>query len=384
MPDQASPTNGSPSYPITPDPNGVTVNVASIIFTGPHANYNPLFDREPTADFPEGSEIEPPQFQKNPFKNEPISYVKRRHAVIKLDITGSPQRSSGTRLWVRVQPSAELLNRREGGESDPITFRPQSRVIRVNDWNRPDYDQLIFRTSDLPNEVRLDQLNITWDFKYRDSPAGAWHDAGNETTEHEIYITYRPSYKGFRPSRYPWKQVLKTACSYAHGANSVTEVSRLLTTGIYDSLEFFYDETDSHSDFDNSYIMLWRMLQTENPWVDCMDGSNYYTILMRWLGINANQIKITEKIGETFIYKLLRPISTRPFNPAEERGWLEGSWNFHQVGIFKDHIYDPIIMIDRTGNPRVPVQMRQRDYKLAMFHSGIFKWASKALVRRVL
>lgn len=378
------PTNASHSYPITPDPNGITVNVANIRFTGPHTNYNPLYDRENQLN------INPPQWRLIPSRNEPISYVKRKSATIQLDITGSPKIPTGTPIRVRVKPSAELLKKtltKKGQEilvpdpgSSPITFMPQSKEIRVKDWGDPDYDQLTFRTSALPNEVRLNQLNITWDFKYRHSPTGPWYDAGKETTEHEIYITYHPSYKGFRPSRRPWKEVLKTACSYTHGANSVIEVSKRVTTNIYDSLDFSYDETMSHSNFHNSQILLWRMLK--EGWVDCMDGSNYYTILMRWLGINANQIKITEGPGG-FHYKLLRPISTTRFDPAIKKGWFEGHWNFHQVGIFKDHIYDPIIMIDKIRNPRIPIEMRQPDYKRAIFHSGIFKWNTKALVARV-
>ena len=361
------PAKSSYGPPSTPTPNDVRVSVANIRFTGPHSEYNPLYDRERELN------INPPQWRKIPSRDEPISYVRRKKATIQLDITGSPEIPSGDSIWVKVRPSAELLRL----PGTPITFSPASQTLKVANWDDPDYEQLTFRTSLLPNEVRLDQLNITWDFEYRRAAMDPWADAGQETTPHEIYITYRPSYKGFRPSRRPWKQVLKTACRYAHGANAILEVSTRVTTGIYHSREFNYDPTLSHSNFFNSQILLWRMLK--DGWVDCMDGSNYYTILMRWLGINANQIKINRDVFDQFVYKELRPITT---TKDLNMGWGEDIWNFHQVGIFKN-VYDPIIMIDKTGTPRVPTDMTQPDYKRAIFDRGDFVWDVNALVTSV-
>ena len=378
------PTNTSRSYPITP-PNLVTVNVASIIFTGPHANYNPLFDREPSAGFPKGSEIEPPQWEKKSGKNEPISYVKRKSATLKLDITGSPDKLRGP-VWVKVTPKAELLKKTvtEDGKEElvpdpgttPITFTRRSEEIRVTNWDDPDYEQLSFTTNPLPDEVRLNQLKITWNFKYGYTKNGPWFDAGKERTAHELYITYRRPYYGFPPFYRPWKQVLKTACSYAHGAKTTIEASSMVTPKIYMSFKFNYISRKSHSEFDNCKIKLWDMLKED--WVDCMDGSNYYTILMRWLGIPAHQKKISPSPSDKFVYKLLRPISRSKNLKAE---WGIDRWDFHQVGILS-HVYDPIIMID-PERKIIPANMPRWDYERAIFESGQFVWDSLALVTSV-
>ena len=323
----------------------VRVNVAGIIFTGARNDYNPLYDREGE------SNIEPPQWHRDPITNEltnkPISYVRKKKATVKLDITGS----YGTPIWVKVTPKAELLKKvitEKGVEKfvpDPgptsIAFDRASEAIEVTNWNDPDYERLTFKTNILPNEVRLNQLKITWKFEYGYSKMGPWLKAGEETTYHEIYITYASSYRGFLPHKRPWKRVLKTACSYAHGENSQIEVSKRVTTGIYDSLEFRYYSYGSHSVYNNSQIKLWAML--EDGWIDCMDGSNYWTILMRWLGINANQIKINRNTDpdEGFYYTTLRPISASDNHTV---GWLVRNrtkrdsnwWNFHQVGILGD------------------------------------------------
>ena len=403
----------SRGYPVPPYPKPVTVSVANIMFTGTRTDYNPLYDREREL------KIEPPQWQKDPRKDEPISYVRKKRATLKLDITGSPDKLR-VPVWVKVTPKAELLKKtvtEDGKEElvpDPgstsIAFKPQSEPIRVTKWDDPDYEQLSFTTNPLPDEVRLNQLKITWNFKYGYTKNGPWFDAGKERTAHEIYITYARPYYGFPMSYRPWKQVLRTACSYAHGAKTTIKASSLVTTGIYDSLEFKYDGTDSHSEFDNSQIRLWDMIG--DGWVDCMDGSNYYTILMRWLGINANQIKINEdpRRDQGFYYTTLRPISASDNHTV---GWLvrnrtkRGSnwWNFHQVGILGDeqhgtlgsHIYDPIIKINEI-DPTVPTNMIRDDYKRALFDPvpyrdpknpkmdrvGKFPWHVAALVCKVI
>ncbi len=382
-------TNTPYGSPSPPDPISVRVNVAGIIFTGARNDYNPLYDREDEVN------IEPPQWQQDPFKREPVSYVRKKKATIKLDITGS----YGTPIWVRVTPTAELLKKittAEGVEKlvpDPgetsIAFDRTSETIHVTNWDDPDYERLIFKTNALPDEVRLNQLKITWKFEYGYTKMGPWFRAGQETTYHEIYITYAPSYRGFLPHKRPWKQVLKTACSYAHGEDSKIEVSKRVTTGIYDSLEFNYDPEESHSDFLNYEIRLWSMLK--EGWVDCMDGSNYYTILMRWLGIPAHQIKISPNNSDKFVYKELLPIAKISFTNRPDTDWESKTWNFHQVGILGDaqqgtlgnHIYDPIIMIDKTGTPRVPTNMIRDNYQRAIFKSGQFVWDANALVTKV-
>ena len=375
------PTNTPKSYP-SPTPNPpVRVNAAGIIFTGDRTEYNPLYDREPTDASPKGSKIEPPQWQQDPFKREPISYVRAARATVKLDITGS----YGTPIWVKVTPSANLVKRvisAEGIEKlipdpHPITFERASETIRVTNWDDPDYERLIFKTNALPDEVRLNQLKITWDFKYGYTKTGPWFPAGQEITAHEIYITYARPYYGFAPFYRPWKRVLKTACSYAHGATSTIEASSMVNRKIYNSFEFSYKSHKSHSDFYNSGIELWKMLK--EGWVDCMDGSTYWTILMRWLGIPAYQKKISPSRSHSFMYKELRPIS-RSKNLKVQ--WGEDRWNFHQVGILT-HVYDPIIMIDKTGTPRVPTNMPRWDYERAIFESGQFVWDSLALVAGV-
>ncbi len=374
----------SRGYPVPPYPTPVTVSVAGIMFTDAAARgyYNPLYDRQRELN------IEPPQWQINPPKNEPISYVRKTKATLKLDITVSCR----TPIWVRVKPTGRL-----NSDATPLTFTPRSQPIRVTNWDDPDYERLIFTTNLLPDEVRLDQLRITWDFEYGYTKNGPWFDAGKERTAHEIYITYARPYYGFPMSYRPWKQVLRTACSYAHGAKTTIKASSLVTTGIYDSLEFKYDGTDSHSEFDNSQIRLWDMIG--DGWVDCMDGSNYYTILMRWLGIFANQIKINKGPGG-FYYKTLRPISTAAdlnggWLVRDLNQWNSNWWYFHQVGILTN-IYDPIIRIEKeTEAKRVPTNMTKDNYMHALFDpvpyrdpeieiSGTFPWDVAALVGKVI
>ena len=379
----------------------VRINAAAIKFTDSAARgyYNPLYDRQPTPVHPSGLNIEPPQWQKAPYKSEPISYSRGTRATIKLDITGSPPIPDDSSISVRVTPRAELLKRilmEEDNDTlvtDPnphsITFDPPCRTIQVTDWNQPDYEQLTFTTNALPNEVQLSQLKITWCFEYRYSETDQWFNVPEEITSHETYITYSRPYYKFSPFYRPWKQVLRKACFYAHGATSTISASSMVTTKIYDSLEFSYKSNKSHSDFDNSEIKLWQMLS--DGWVDCMDGSNYYTIMMQWLGIPAKQQKISEGPGG-FFYNLLRPISTSDNLNA---GWEIDHWNFHQVGILT-HVYDPIIrtnatvvydpitMTDKAEGPGiVPTNISSDDYKPAIFESGKFSWDSKALVRRV-
>jgi len=273
---------------------------------------------------------------------------------------------------VKVTPTGELTS-----DSTSISFTPSSQTIEVTDWDDEDYNRLTFTSSALPNEVRLDNLSITWDFEYGYSQNGPWNDAGDQTISHEIYITYDRPYYLFSPFYRPWKRVLRDASSYADGATSTIQTSSMVTSGIYNSLAFYYKSTDSHSYYDNSQIELWSM--RAQGWMDCMDGSNYYTIMMRWLGISANQIKIDESVPDTFDYKELRPISTSSNLNA---GWQTGNWNFHQVGILTN-VYDPIIMVDKTGTPRVPTNMTKPVYSGYVFDAGEFVWASNALVTRV-
>lgn len=442
----ASPSYGGPP-PIDPQPGSVTIHAKAIKFSGANTDYNPLYDRALR------SKIEPPQWRKGPDQNapisKPISYVKGTRATVKLDISGSPNIPSGSSLSVRVTPSAALWKQvfRKDGKGKlkkedgklvaadapgvdpyPITFDEPSETIQVTDWTHKDYKQLSFTTSAFPNTVRFDKLKITWKFEYRYNAKDEWRAAGTETTEHETYITYDRSYEGFKPDNRPWTQVLRRACSYAHGADTITETSRQVTTSIYNSLEFDYNGGYTHSDYEDRWILLWEMLNQGS--MDCMDGSNYWTILMQWLGINANQIKINEEdhirdkndkpiVYNGFYYKTLRPISTANDNA----GWLvrnrntlnlggEGGnwWNFHQVGIVAQNpddpenstrVYDPIIMVNR-GNPTVPVKMTQDTYTRALFDpvpfpdpnhlkrigiqiNSTFPWADEsALVNQVL
>lgn len=418
------PYEGSPST----DPQQPGIYAKAIKFSGADTDYNPLYDRALR------SKIEPPQWQKVPDQNapvsKPISYVKGTRATVKLDISGSPD-PPGSSLSVRVTPSAALYKQTFVKDSEgrfkknakgelvtddapgvdpyPITFTDPSRTIQVTDWTHKDYEQLSFKTSLLPDTVRFDKLKITWKFEYRYNAKDPWRSAGEQPTEHETYITYDRSYEEFKPDKRPWTQVLRRACSYAHGADTITETSTQVTTGIYDSLEFRYYSYDSHSWYDNSEIELWDML--EDGWIDCMDGSNYWTILMRWLGINANQIKINKdpSADQGFYYTTLRPISASDNHTV---GWLVRNrtkrdsnwWNFHQVGILGDvkhgtfgsHIYDPIIKINEIA-PRVPTNMIRDDYKRAIFDpvpyqdpedpkmnlTGTFPWDVGTLVGQV-
>ena len=380
----------------TPSLGAVQVEVVGVKFVGGASDSitNPLYDRE------QRKNIEPPQWRRipgslTPFIDEPISYVKGVSATVKLDITGSGE----TPVWVRVTPRATLLKKTlltGGGETvsadpnpTPIVFQPASRTIKVTNWDAPpDYDALTFKTNRLPNEVRLSELGITWGFEWGRTENGPWHDAGVDPTSHETYITYARSYREFLPHRRPWKEVLRRACFYAHGADTELRVSKGVTTGIYNSREFDYslvieyNEEHTHS---YRYILsepplfgidLWEMLL--DGWVDCRDGSNYYTVLMRWLGIDANQIRI----NGTFFYNPLLPISKNP-TPNDDASWMEDSWRFHQVGILGNHsIYDPIIMIDKE-NPRVPTNMTKAAYKRAIFQARDFDWHSNALVTEV-
>ncbi|MCG8620387.1 MAG: hypothetical protein MJE68_00090, partial [Proteobacteria bacterium] len=330
----------------TPSLDAVQVKVAGVKFVGGASDSitNPLYDRE------QKKNIEPPQWRKENLlqnilgRDEPISYVKGTKATVKLDITGSGE----TPVWVKVTPRATLLKKTllvGGGETVsadpkpmPVVFQPASRRIEVTDWNAPDYETLTFKTNRLPNEVRLSELGITWGFEWGRTENGPWHDAGVEPTSHETYITYARSYREFLPHRRPWKEALRRACFYAHGADTELRVSKGVTTGIYNSREFDYslaieynkEHTHSYRDIVSKPplfgIYLWRMLL--DGWVDCRDGSNYYTILMRWLGIDANQIRI----NGTFFYNPLLPISKNP-NPNDDARWVEDSWRFHQVGI---------------------------------------------------
>ena len=414
----ASPPYEGPPSTDPQQPGSVKIHAKAIKFSGADTAYNPLYDR--ALDL----KIEPPQWRKVPDQDapisEPISYVKGTRATVKLDISGSPNIPPRSSLSVRVTPTAALwkqvlrkdakgkLVKDEGGklvaddasgvDPYPITFTDPSETIQVTDWTHEDYKQLSFTTSAFPNAVRFDKLKITWKFEYRYNAKDPWRDAGTQPTEHETYITYDRSYEEFKPDKRPWIQVLRRACSYAHGADTITETSTQVTTGIYNSLEFYYDENNTHSDDDDRWIKLWEMLN--HGWMDCMDGSNYYTILMQWLGINANQIKINKEdhvrdanrkpiIYKGFYYKTLRPISTANDNA----GWLvrnlnplnlgvpgDNWWNFHQVGIIVQdpddpenttRVYDPIIMVNR-GNPAVPVDMTKGDYELALFDPAPF------------
>ncbi|MDE0683827.1 MAG: hypothetical protein OXI63_12995 [Candidatus Poribacteria bacterium] len=188
----------------TQNPGSITVNVHGIMFTGTRGDYNPLFDRALS------SKIEPPQWQKDPEKRDPISYVRETHATVKLDISGSSD-LEGRTISVRVTPSGTLKKKtltEQGQEQvvayDPpetITFTPEDRTIQVTNWGKPDYEKLIFSSSALPDEIRLDELNITWCFEYRYPTDGAnqWRDAGTQTTKHETYITYARPHYGFAP-----------------------------------------------------------------------------------------------------------------------------------------------------------------------------------------
>ena len=399
-------------------PSSVTINAAAIKFSGSDTDYNPLYDRQPN---PHGVNIEPPQWQKDPEKRDPISYVRGKKAIVKLDISGSPQIPTGRTISVKVTPSGALCKQifekdangklvkdagklvaedATGVDPYPITFEPPFQTGQITNWTHLDYDLLSFTTNALPNTVRFDKLKIDWCFEYRYNEQDEWQPAGTERTEHETYITYSRSYEEFLPHDRPrpWKQVLRRACSYAYGTDTIAETATQVTTGIYDSLEFKYDGGDSHSEYDNSEIQLWDMMN--QGWMDCRDGANYWTIMMRWLGINANQIKInTEdnirdrhritRVYNGFFYNTLRPISTS----ANNAGWLVRNldveqlgedelgrdesnwWNFHQVGIVAHdpddvanttHVYDPIIMVN-GGNSRVPVQMTTASYGNALF-----------------
>ena len=395
-------------------PSSVMIHAAAIKFSGSDTDYNPLYDRQPTSDRLVGLDIEPPQWQKDPEKRDPISYVRGKKAIVKLDISGSPN-LEGRTISVKVTPSGALCKQifekdangklvkdagklvaedATGVDPYPITFEPPCQTGQITNWTHLDYDLLSFTTSALPNTVRFDKLKIDWCFEYRYNEQDEWQPAGTERTEHETYITYSRSYEEFLPHEYPWKQVLRRACSYAYGTDTIAETATQVTTGIYDSLEFKYDGDKTHSKDDNSEIQLWEMLREGQ--VDCMDGSNYWTIMMRWLGISANQIKINTEdhirdrqlrpeVYRGFFYNTLRPISTS----ANNMGWwvrnldvrrlsddYNNWWNFHQVGIVAHdpddvantrHVYDPIIKIDRGNSSRVPVQMTQADYMNAVF-----------------
>ena len=416
----ASPPYEGPPPTDPQRPGSVKIHAEAIKFSGADTDYNPLYDRALR------SKIEPPQWRKGPDQNapvsEPISYVKGKRATVKLDISGSPKEIPEDRsLSVRVTPSAALYKQvfrkdakgkliKEDGELDaddapgvdpyPITFTDPSETIQVTDWTHEDYEQLSFTTSAFPNTVRFDKLKITWKFEYRYNATDPWRDAGTETTEHETYITYDRSYEEFKSyeENHPWKEVLQRACSYAHGAATINETFTQVTTGIYNSLEFSYDAGKTHSDYEDRWIKLWAMLN--QGWMDCMDGSNYWTILMQWLGINANQIKINKEdhvrdkednpiVYRGFYYKTLRPISTANDNA----GWLVRNpnaplsnwWNFHQVGIVvqdpddtenSKRVYDPIIMVNR-GNPAVPVEKTQGDYERALFDPAPFPFPDR-------
>ena len=127
-------------------------------------------------------------------------------------------------------------------------------------------------------------------------------------------------------------------------------------------------------------------LTFKEGWVDCRDASNYYTIMMQWLGICANQEKINPD-KEGFYFKELRPISTSDNLNA---GWEIDHWNFHQVGLLT-HVYDPIIKVNKITvydpitmtyktDGTVPINMIKDNYKRTIFESGKFTWDSKDLV----
>ncbi|MDE0683828.1 MAG: hypothetical protein OXI63_13000 [Candidatus Poribacteria bacterium] len=132
-----------------------------------------------------------------------------------------------------------------------------------------------------------------------------------------------------------------------------------------------------------------------DDWVDCTDGSNYYTVMMRWLGINANRIRIGLKVKKTdrfgFEFNDLRPISKTPITDDNDTSWVDGGWNFHQVGILGGGIYDPVIKVNKTTvydpetmtyktDGTVPTNMSQEDYKRAIFDTGNFSWSSQSLI----
>ena len=404
-------------------PSSVTIHAEAIKFSGADTDYNPLYDRQPN---PHGVNIEPPQWQKDPEKRDPISYVRGKKAIVKLDISGSPQIPTGRTISVRVTPSGALCKQifekdangklvkdagklvaedATGVDPYPITFEPPFQTGQITNWTHLDYDLLSFTTNALPNTVRFDKLKIDWCFEYRYNEQDEWQPAGTERTEHETYITYARSYEEFLPHEYPWKQVLRRACSYAYGTDTIAETATQVTTGIYDSLEFKYDGSKTHSEYDNSEIDLWDMMN--EGWMDCRDGSNYYTIMMRWLGIRAWQQKIGDgnEWWKTFTFKALRPISST--TDDDDMGWwnvpmnMGYAWNFHQVGIFNDRpgpddknkptpriwddrtrIYDPTIKVNRN-TPRVPTDMTQNAYTLVLYQRGVYYWNTVGLVCRV-
>lgn len=399
----------------TPSTDSFTIKVAGIKFSGAEDAYNPLFDRARKL------RIDPPQWRKENLlekilgRDEPISYVQGRSATVKLDITGLPEIPKvpkGRSIFVRVTPSAKLRKQRlvkkqgklvveedPGASSYPITFDPPDRTIKVSDWGADDYDQLEFTTSAFPDEVRFDKLHITWRFEYRSPEEETWSSGGEDRTEHETYITYGQASEAFAPHFRPWTQVLRRACFYAHGADTIIEASTRGATGIYDSREFYYTG-GTHSRLNNDWINLWQMFN--DGWVDCRDISNYYTIMMHWLGITTVwQQKITEVTGG-FHFNTLRPLSTA-LDPDFDEGWwvrkqgetISNWWAFHQVGILNDKpipaieddrtkIYDPMIRIERdTETERVPTDMTQTAYKRAIFDEGKFIWGSIDLVDAV-
>ena len=430
--------SGAGAYVPSPpkQPGSFSIYLKAIKFSGAGTAYNPLYDRALA------SKIDPPQWQKVPDQkdptSQPISYVKGTQATLAVDIAGTPK-LSGTPIEVRVTVSGKLwqqvLVKNNTGELEvkdapgvgtPITFQPTSQTIRVTNWDHEDYGQLRFTTQALPNTVRFDKLKIEWCFEYRYNRSGPWLAAGRETTDHELYITYARAYEGFEPNKYPWTQVLRRACFYAHGQKDIIGIARRVTTGIYNSLEFEYTQRDTHSWYNNGKIKLWDMLR--DGWMDCQDGSNYWTIMLRWLGISANQIKINEQdhikdkagnpiVYNGFYYKTLRPISSDPNIKAEWRvrdlnnagsNW----WDFHQVGVLEDihtpvnadrtRVYDPTIKLNRNA-PIVPVNASKAAYKLALFDprpfpfpdllwkqvgkeiKSIFKWSEKlGLVEQVI
>ncbi|HOC94096.1 MAG TPA: hypothetical protein PKH33_17235 [bacterium] len=263
--------------------------------------------------------------------NEPIADVK----------------SDRTRIWATL-------------ETSPADFRPAVKyhwyILDSGTVVKEDSGETIAETDsnvkiwvDSYEKMGKYQLKLKFSFYKDDTYNNLLEEV--ETT-HVYYLTYAIPQA---PMAKPWKEVIDKATEWAHGDETELEIATDMRNHIYYMPNRYYTPLDTHTSVDPiTFTSIFRLRQfLSDDWIDCKDGANYYTVLNKSIGLDAEGMII------------MGPFHT---NPIIALGQSQGQiwWNHHMVGWY-NNVFDPVLKFPNLH----PINMTKDEYKDNLLDSTV-------------
>jgi hypothetical protein len=240
----------------------------------------------------------------------------------------------------------------------------------IENYNKND-EVLLPLDGTIPNSVGIQTFTWSWQIYAIPYDIAYCSALSSNNTIHIYYTLYSTP---LSPMEYPWTSVLDTACDWASGQSTNSNIISILTNTLYLGSGLYYNPRITHYDPDtwpNPSKYEFDLTNFLYEWhdADCQDCSMFLTILCSSIGSTLNQ---TRRIQGLFWTKSLLPIgwSSNDWTEVNDTTW----WSFHQVA-WLNNVYDPTIELN-PSNPYIPINKNiDNPYKVDLFDSG--SWSPK-------